>query len=598
MVNSPTGGVFGHRNARSKSSIEVAKGFVPPPQYWEIAQPGNTLLIGPRGSGKTTILRMLQGVGLEHWDSEDADVARGLVNYSGVFVPADQSWSGQVEAFGRDLDDNQLRVDLGRTCFTLHTLRALAHCAKSRVEPSKAPRSHDRVELERDQQERIVKETWRIWALPEPVSSFAGLSEALSTMLSEIGRLARRGIRHPEAHKELALHPAFDLEVVDAVVPFIESFNNAAGQEEHVWSFLIDEIEFLPPGIHRSILSAMRGRDTRINRKISLAPYTMLDENLVNNPLGGWEGHDFVTVDLTFPEKEAGHKFSRALVEKELEALSMDLSVASLLGEDRFFESPPGRDAYEPGSENAKAIADLAAKDVTFKQWLDDHHIDATHPEKTVGDDRAATLRKAIPIIRLRDEYRHLVGERWRPRTRKSPATYVGERSAYAICESNPRLLQTLVSRLLGAYQEGNLDDSARVAVIQKISEQFKLHLRAVEVPKSAPDGLLPMPLVDKVGKFFEDKILDAPFDPEPPLSFECTLDPEEEVMLSQILDQLVFYGAVIPSGKNKFRLAHTFAPLYKLPLRKGRPRSLSSIIGAAIRKQSKDQLQIPEERR
>jgi energy-coupling factor transporter ATP-binding protein EcfA2 len=595
MVNSPTGGVFGHRNARSKSSIEVAKGFVPPPQYWEIAQPGNTLLIGPRGSGKTTILRMLQGVGLEHWDGEDAAVARDLVNYSGVFVPADQSWSGQVEAFGRELDDNQVRADLGRACFTLHTLRALAHCAKSRVEPAEAPRSHDRVELGRNQQERIVRETWGTWALPEPVSSFAGLSEALSTTLAEIGRLARRGIRHPEAHKELSFHPAFDLEVVDAVVPFIERFNNAVGQEDHVWSFLIDEIEFLPPGIHRSILSAMRGRDTRINRKLSLAPYTLLDETLVNNPLGGWEGHDFVPVDLTFPEKEDGYKFSRALIEKELEALPMDLDSESLLGEGGFFENPPGRDAYEPGSENAEAIAELAVKDATFHEWLDDHQVDPSHPEKTVGDDRAATLRKAIPIIRLRDEYRHLVGGKWQPRTRKAAQTYVGELSAYAICENNPRLLQTLVSRLLAAHHEGSLDDSARVEVIQKISEQFKLHLRAVEVAKSAPDELLPMRLVDKIGTFFEKGVLDDPFDPEPALSFECTHDPKQDVVLDQVLSQLVFYGAVIPSGKRKFRLAHTFAPLHKLPLRKGRPRALTSIIGA-IQKQPKDQLQISEE--
>jgi energy-coupling factor transporter ATP-binding protein EcfA2 len=593
MVNEALNAVFGHRNARSKTSAEVARSFVAPPQYWEIAQPGNTVLVGPRGSGKTTLLKMLQGAGLEHWDSTDSERARELVTYSGIFVSADKSWSGQVSAYGAELDD-RLRTSLGDACYTVHALRALARTAAFRVTPGEGVEAHDRVDLDRGTQEKIVAETWKIWGLSEPVGSFSGLAEALSTMIANIGTLARRAIRLDDALEELRRHPALDLELVDAVVPFIERFNGAAAEEDHVWAFLIDEIEFLPPGIHGTIISSMRGRDARLIRKISLAPYNRVAVELFGNPLGGWEGQDFEMVDLTFPEKEEGYPFSRALIEKELEGLSLPLSPAELLGEKGFFENEPGRDAYLPDSDNAKAIASLASKDPSFKAWLKDHQIDPDRPDLTKGERRAATVRKAMPIIHLRDEYLHRVGERLQARSRKAERTYVGELSAFAICENNPRLLQTLVSRLLRSG--GPPSESDRVEVIDGIAEQFSLHLRAIQVPNSAPPDRLPLRLVRTIGQRLEAGVLGQEFDPEPPLSFKFTPDKGgEDVVLVQVLSQLIFYGAVIPyDDEVHFRLAHTFAPLFKLPLRKGRPISLRRILGAPDTDSS--QLNIGEE--
>jgi hypothetical protein len=579
MVSNPAVAVFGHRNARSKTSIEVAKGFVAPPQYWEIAESANTFLVGPRGSGKTTLLKMLQGPGLEHWENPDAQRARELVTYSGIFVSADQSWSGQMSAYGDALDD-RLRTSLGGACYTLHALRAISRTAATRVKPSETEVAHDRVAIERATQERIVAETWPTWALTEPVGSFVGLAEALSSLISEIGVLTRRAVRHPEALAALSAHSALDLELVDAVVPFIERFNNAAEQEDHVWAFLIDEIEFLPPGIHKTIVGSMRGRDTRLVSKISLAPYNRIAAGVSDSPLGGWEGHDLETVDLTFSEKEHGYGFSRALIEKELQAYSREMSPAQLLGEGGFFESTPGRDAYVPGSANAEAIVDLAAKDSSFRAWLSRHRIDPARPDRTVGDQRAATLRKAMPIIHLRNEYLHEVGGRLQSRSRKSPRTYIGELSAFAICENNPRLLQTLVSRLVNTSGDAQPTDSDRVEVVEGIARQFALHLRAIVVPTASPPELLPMRLVEAIGRYFAEGILGSDFSPEPPLSFEFTSDgSDEDTILVQILTQLIFYGAVVSHGDDRFRLAHTFAPLFRLPLRKGRAITLRRIL-------------------
>jgi len=578
VVSDPTSGFGGHRNARSKTVEEVADGFVAPPQYWEIAQPGNTVLAGPRGSGKTTLLKMLQGPALERWDDPLNDRARGLVTYSGILIPADRSWAGQVNSYGDQIEDPDLRKDFGKACFTLHVLRALSACAQQRVsEPPDGARPHDRVSLDPGGQERIVRDVWRTWALTEPVGSFAGLQEALSTLLANFGNLARRSRRHPQAVDELSAHPALDLDLVDITVPFIERFNNAVGQEEHVWAFLIDEVEFLPQGVHVEFRRTMRGRDPRIIQKISLAPYTLVSEELRGTALDGWEGHDVEVVDLTFPEKEDGYEFSRDLIEKEIE--ERGFTATELLGGPGFFEMPPGRDAYENGSRNATAIKELAEKDESFSAWLAKHKIDPQNPAAVEGDDRAQTLRKAMPIILLRNEYLHLVRGRLGPRTRKSPRTYVGELTTYAICENNPRRLQTFASRLLSRASGDSISDADRFNVLTQVVDEYKLHLRALEVDEGAPDDLLPSQLVETIGKHFQDGVLGEKFDPEPALSFEVMTKAIEGTVLRQILSQLIHYGAVVLITPSRFRLAHTFAPKYTLPVRKGRGHSLKTIL-------------------
>jgi hypothetical protein len=583
MGVSPTSAIYGDYNARSTPPARVAEKFVAPPQFWDIAAPGNTIIRGPRGSGKTTILKMLEGEALESWPDSQASRARELVTYSGIFVPADRSWSGQMAKIEERLDDEQLSDRLGEACFVLHSLRALARCAAVRVSLPAGKQGHNRVPMERAQQEKIATGVWRSWALPEPVGSFEGLRFALSDEISSIGRLVRSAERNVEAIEELRRHPALTLDVIEAAIPLIERFNFAAGQEDHVWSFLIDEIEFLPPGIHDVILGAMRGRDPRIVQKVSLAPYTRLSEEL-SKPLGGWEGHDLRSVDLVFKEKKAGYEFSRKLVMRELADVQNAPGFPQLFGGPGFFERPSGEDGYGEGSENLQAIKDLVAKDSSFAEWLRNHDIDVTALSEASELERASTVRKAIPIILLRDAYlREGDDAHLRGRSRKSPPTYVGEHSSYAICENNPRLLKALLWKLIRRDDEDRLTDGRRGDAIKEAAEEYRLHMRAIEVPGSVSETLLPRQFVDAVGSHFAAGIYGEDFDPEPPLSFTVSAaDLRRGDNLEQVLTQLTFYGALVQIGERderRFRLGYMLAPVYRLALRRGRSHALRSIL-------------------
>jgi len=576
MTSDPITTTYGHYNARSVDPRVVAEHFVAPPQFWEIVPESNTVLSGPRGSGKTTLLKMLEATALERWENLQAPRAREAVTYSGVFVPADRSWAGQVDSVYERFDP-ELRTALGLACFSLHMLRGLTACAAMRIVPSKAEHPHDRVSMERDLEERIVRETWENWGLNEPVGTFTGLRFALSDLLLDLGKCSLRARREPEAVAQLKCHAALDLKPVEAMIPFIERFNHAVGQEAHVWMFLVDEIEFLPPVIRSDILGLMRAHDPRIMQKCSLAPYTSISSE--DESLGAWVGHDYQPVDLTFPDKEKGYDFNEELVRGVLARKCIDLTPEDLLGGRGEFESDR-TEAYAPGTTNAAHIQSLAEKDRSFREWLCEHGLDAGAPGVSSETERAATLRKAMPIIRLRDEFLRVEDGVLRRRSRKQPRTYVGALSAYAICEGNPRLLIALVERLVRLHLSKELDDAHRADSIDSAAREYERHLRALAIPASLPLGLLPRNLVDRIGKHFEEQVLAAEFDPEPALSFEVDREDLTRLGLKDVLMQLVHYGAFVPISDQRFRLAHMFAPNFHLPLRRGRPHALRSILG------------------
>jgi hypothetical protein len=529
---------------------------------------------------------MLTVPALEAWDDPRAQEACAEADYSGVFVPADRSWAGQVDVVGEGFDD-RLRVKLANASFVLHSLHAMVLCARWRSENRESSkRTHLHVTLGAEVEEEIARAVCGLWGLPAPAGSLYGLQLGVRDEISSLGDLARAGLGDESSETALREHHALHMDLIDVALPFIERFNHAAGDEDHVWAFLIDEIEFLPQGIQAMLVQAVRGRDPRVIQKVSIAPHTLTSMVQLNTPLGGWEGHDLQSVDLTFSEKEQGYPFSRSLVKREISdsphrrAKGRAVSVAKLLGGEGFFERVPGEDAYGPGSANAKAITALAGFDDSFAAWLAKRHIDPASPWLVTGKRRSETLQKAIAIILLRCEFLHLVRGRLSPRTRKTTQVYVGEKAIFAICENNPRLLKAVVGKLLALQHGGKLRQGTRAEVVEACCNEYRLHLRAIEVERSVEDALLPRRLIDTIGAGFAAGIYGEQFDGEPPLSFEVSDEAKERHGLASMLQQLTHYGAIIPIGEDSYRLAHMFAPLYRLPLRKGRARSLASMLG------------------
>src|SRR5205807_389771 len=150
----------GEYNAHGTSLEEVGRTFVPPKVVFEnFIRPSNVLLMGPRGAGKTTLMKMLTGPALEHYTGPNAQEYRERIQYSGIFVPGDLSWSRQLGSLQLGaLEGEQFAVSV----FILHCLAALVDAASQRTKPQVLDTGHRRVLIENDEQVRLARDVARL----------------------------------------------------------------------------------------------------------------------------------------------------------------------------------------------------------------------------------------------------------------------------------------------------------------------------------------------------------------------------------------------------------------------------------------------------
>src|ERR1700722_5718334 len=92
--------IFESFNARALTPDQVAATFVPSRQFQDLCKRCHTIVLGPRGSGKTTLLKMLEPAALEAWRHPFADEIASRIDFTGIFVATDISWSQQLSALG------------------------------------------------------------------------------------------------------------------------------------------------------------------------------------------------------------------------------------------------------------------------------------------------------------------------------------------------------------------------------------------------------------------------------------------------------------------------------------------------------------------
>src|SRR5689334_745073 len=123
MAQLPT--IFESFNARALSPGQVAATFVPSRQFEQLRRRCHTVILGPRGSGKTTLLKMLQIPALESWAHPEAAQVTAQVDFTGVFVATDISWSEQLSALGHGKLEPATQTLLANASFTTHVLRSV-----------------------------------------------------------------------------------------------------------------------------------------------------------------------------------------------------------------------------------------------------------------------------------------------------------------------------------------------------------------------------------------------------------------------------------------------------------------------------------------
>src|SRR5439155_18979670 len=100
-----TSSIYGAFNARWLTPEDIARAFVPTTPFKALVKVQHSLLMGPRGCGKTTLLKMLTRPAQTIWWRERVPLFPALAEYptpdfEAIYIPSDIRWSYELGSIG------------------------------------------------------------------------------------------------------------------------------------------------------------------------------------------------------------------------------------------------------------------------------------------------------------------------------------------------------------------------------------------------------------------------------------------------------------------------------------------------------------------
>jgi hypothetical protein len=577
-------------NARSIPPAEIARSFIPPQVHFEsLLARNHTLVLGPRGSGKTTLFKMLTVKALRNWKHARAeDYARKLA-FNAAFIPADVAWGTQIDSLKTSSEGPERK----EAAFAIHTLRSLLRAMREAVDLGHAHNpehlEHLAVSLTSAQEEEFVRLVVDRLGVTPAVGSLLGLEAALESTLDAVA--------------EGGPITNFTVETLATKLSLlISTFNNLSGESDRRWGLLFDEMEIAPTRIKTFLLDSIRSFDDRVVIKLALAPF-MDDASFDRSPTSPHPLHDYQTVQLTYPNKEDANIFAIELFIATFDRLGFTVSQLADL-----FASPQGAPSFGRSQNRSnrhkknlpREFYSLAIKDDSFKKYCDERGVfleNYARSEKNLAQD----VRKVLPIVKARDYYlNHFeAGRVVVSRSRKSHVLYTGYPSVVEITEGNPRAILTLVTplarELANGFERGRqptkISASAQSNAIKRIELLLTSLLQVIPLDVSGFEpgkGLLDF--IDQIGRSLEERLLRQPFRPDYIGTFSVDMDVSATIVGA--IGKALNAGAVVhvphPDGGpdallrglkgQRFRLSYALAARYRLLLTLGDKIGLSRL--------------------
>lgn len=578
-------------NARWLTPEQVARQFVPVPQFTKLVHAQHSLLMGPRGCGKTTLLKMLTRRALGVWETErHADRTQTLSkpHFEAVYIPSDIRWSYEIAGIAEHGSlSAELAEESQRALVAGSMVVAICETFQHLV--------HDDKEVEHRVAERLIDHLRLIGVLP--------LLDDVAVSMERLGARIRGVLnRHDPPLVEDLLRSLPDVlfaHAVDLPMQCCRLFEQAADwrPESGKWALCFDELEIAPRWMQREMLESQRSIDQDFLLKLTYSP--LLPAQVRSIPEAG---QDFQKIRLWHSHVEDSRDFCEDLANTFLSrraavALTADEFLHfSVLGADDAIDDPDDR-SYERGSIFYEQMQALAEFDSSFRDSLTVRSIDPKDPYSESGTARDTFFRKVKPVVVLRNTFLKPEGRR----SRKIITAYAGKQAVFAMSEGNPRWLLGILSDLFDRWtvtktrepssRKPTLKYNEQARILNAAARRFHTSIAAVATG-TADDGrdstMTLVRLVDAVGRSLQDAFLGVDFPVDPPGSFvvDAGVSPQIEHLLKRGLE----IGAVIFVGKaqedvpaelqgSRFRLSFMLSPVYRLPFRNYAPLTLTTLL-------------------
>jgi len=615
--------IFETFNARYLSIEDVAISFIPNKDFVRLCQNTHSILMGPRGCGKTTLFKMLTPKAISIWKNKDSNGNIDQIDFWGIYIPADKQWDRQLKNFQIKFKEESFQKIITKSIITLNILHAIVETFNDLIDIN-----IDNAQLKLDYQTRLSKELIEIWNIDKPISpSFIEIKKSLKLRIRDINLIINKvefGILNIQ---DVKWPDHFFYEYIDLASNAFDAFESTLQNESFVlnsnckWALCFDELEIVPNWVTNDIIKYyLRSTNQKILFKLATAPLInwrndynidQLSSNAQNNQdftiIKSWvynyqsrkDWLDFCenliiskiklkgATKIDLQELFGYHNLNNALKESEK-------NLGKNINYDEFYD-------FQEGSLMYYITKSLAQQDKSFYNFLNGKNIDPTDPKPNTSSEVDSIFRKIKPII----VYRYYFYKRSNLRSRKAISLYHGYPFISELCDGNPRVLINLLSMFLNKRHNNVVKMEQIPLKIQgNIIQNFSTELfyQITNHPEASrhiiKDGIKILvtleSLLDEIGKWFYLKLIKAPFKMDSVNCFTVDKDIDDEIV--DLIKLGVDLGAIqflvkkedtILTEKNiinsKFRLSYILCPHFKLPKRSDNSIRLSQILNDTI---------------
>ena len=613
-------------NAKHLNARQVALNFVYSEHLNQLMSTPNVVLLGPRGSGKTTLMKMLLPDALFAWRGEHANIFREKIKFSGVLVESGIAWSKQVNSIGDGKLDPDVHKAVVVACFSNAVFQSLIKTIATRNSDS----AHLPALLSPDQEKYLVNAVARILHITPNIASIRSLQDELEFKMTDIRTLGNKWSKFGrEDQKEaLAKEDWFHVDFLSAVDAITSCHNRLVHEPNHKWALLIDEFETANDWIVDQLFSSLRSSaGNNLIFKLAISPISRSASRVLQQEDGPTQVHDFSMIKL-WQESSASRKvFCRGLwkqiathagvCKSSREALGLSLSEAIRGNEINFGqlfsdktatirllsrrsrETGPN-DPYGKNGGWTIFLQELTKKDKTFAATIRSRGIDLNEPDSWLQSDKDETLRKAIPTALVRYHYSKIdtLGAKSGRRSRKrAPTLYFGETALFAAAEGNPRVFITLANGLIEKLRHANrvpISPAEQQQALEEVSRAMFALARTIavsddEFSHASPKNRSLEEFLRKVGNSFRDSLVTGKFNLDPNSGF--TVDNGANPFLLELVEKGLNRGVLVLANDEesgilasaqgaRVRLSYLVSASFGLPLRSaGKYPNLSSLI-------------------
>jgi hypothetical protein len=580
-------------NARNYTPGQVAATFITNPDYEDLWRNEHTVVLGPRGSGKTTLFKMLTVQALYSWDTAFAKGLRNRRPFTAIYVPTDMHWHHQLKHAQEHLIfAPKFSNAASRAAVTTSVLLAVAKTFQDRL----AYESPSAAEKETE----LCKALFKEWLLPQVLPLLDLVTLGLKSRIAEIRRLinqvAFQKLTDPEIHPPDYFHLDY-FASMDVACSWFDSLFKLTQSPK--WALCFDELELAPPWLQSLAFSQQRSSEEKYLVKLSTSPLPSM--------LGTTEARPKQDLRLiaiwNYPGRRSddfAENLARSVLSRRLER---NVSPQELFGtSELILQAEEGVEKYTRGSAEWRLFRDLSAWDPSVKTLLTRAGLDPADPFTSDISIRDSLLRKAKPVAVLRSAFLKPQSHgRVSLRSRKLATIYFGKEAIYRVSDGNPRRLIGILGDLAAKVTCDDAGNIRRLApneqaeVIERASKQFQGYVHAL------PEGTVVLgehtldlaTLVKAIGTYFRQRLLGPEFPLDPVGSFRVDSNLNDKVV--ELLRLGVYHGAIVHvdpvpdtietslRGK-RFRLSYMLAPSHRLPLTLYEPVSLSLILRSSQR--------------